>query len=387
MQTRYNFVTAAFFALSFTLFSCSKEPSADPENNLSALPKQVINPADNISTPEKIKLGKLLFWDPVLSGNKDVACATCHHPDYGYTDNLDLPIGANGKGLGSKRCFNSPNSIPYAKRNAPTILNAAFNGIDISGLYDPKAAPMFYDLRAQSLEAQSLGPIAQLEEMRGNNYTENGALDSVVIRLKNIPEYVQLFTNVFGNNNINTENIGKAIACFERTLITTETPFDLYMRGEKNALSDKQKSGMTVFLNAGCNKCHNGPMFSDFKVHVLGVKDNTKLINYDKGQNNTYAFRTPTLRNLKYTAPYMHNGTESTLQDVIKFYADAGRNRGTSANANVSKNQLDKDLPGLVDPEDVDNLVEFLNALSVNNYDKTIPETVPSRLKVGGNIN
>ncbi|RYD70506.1 MAG: cytochrome-c peroxidase, partial [Sphingobacteriales bacterium] len=260
----------------------------------------------------------------------------------------------------------------------------AFNGIDISGIYNPATAPMFYDLRAKSLEEQSLKPIGSLEEMRGNIFSAETATDSVVNRLKNIPAYEVMFKNAFGENSINAQNIAKAIASFERTLITTNTPFDNFMRGDDDALSKKQKTGMTIFIDAGCNRCHNGPMLSDFKTHVLGVEDNSKLTASDDGENGTYAFRTPTLRNLKYTAPYMHSGTINTLEDVVKFYNKTGRRE--SQNPHVSSASLARELPGPIKPEDISSLIDFLNSLNAETFDKSAPATVPSGLKVGGNI-
>jgi cytochrome c peroxidase len=134
---------------------------ADParEERVDALPIAFISPADNPTTPEKIELGRALFYDPILSGHKDVACASCHHPEYGYAEGLDVSIGVGGQGLGESRTFASPGRIPFVRRNAHTILNTAFNGIDAQGKYDPRRAPMFWDLRAESLERQALEPI------------------------------------------------------------------------------------------------------------------------------------------------------------------------------------------------------------------------------------
>lgn len=139
----------------------------------SALPQVVEAPSDNPTSPAKVALGKLLFWDPILSGNKDDACSTCHHPDFGYAENLDTSIGVNGIGLGRARRFAFPNSIPFVKRNSQSLLNTAFNGIDQQGHYSPSTAPMFWDVRVQSLEAQAVVPVKTLEEMRGNGYSRS----------------------------------------------------------------------------------------------------------------------------------------------------------------------------------------------------------------------
>ncbi len=201
---------------------------------ISALPQAVKAPQDNPSSSDKAALGKLLFWDPILSGHKDVACASCHHPQSGYTDNRDLSIGVNGVGLGEDRRFASPNSIPFVKRNSQTLLNVAFNGIDEAGGYDPATAPMFWDMRVGSLEIQALEPIKAFEEMRGDAYDEGKAVDAVIARLKTISEYRALFAKAFGGaNSITAGNLGKALATFERTLLANNSPFDRYMRGSR----------------------------------------------------------------------------------------------------------------------------------------------------------
>lgn len=366
--------------------SKTKLSITDSLSQFAALPKTISHPADNPPTPEKIKLGKLLFFDPILSGSKDVACATCHHPSTGYAETLPISIGVNGKGFGSKRHFVSPNEIPFTKRNAHTIINTAFNGIDNEGNHDPKHAPMFWDLRVESLEKQALEPIKALEEMRGLQHEESEVLEIVIRRLKAIPEYRQLFADAFGEENeIDTENLGKAIAAFERSLVTNNSRFDQYMRGDKTAISLSELDGFMEFKKAGCGNCHNGPMFSDFKMHVLGVPESELLPEPDTGLNGTYAFRTPTLRNLRFTFPYMHNGSLNSLQRVLEFYEDIsdGKNR----NPDVPNEQLDP----LIDEvelrvKNMNPIISFLNTLNDTSFDKSEPESVPSGLPVGGNI-
>ncbi len=352
---------------------------------LSALPAAANSPPGNQPNPAKLALGRLLFWDPILSGNKDVACATCHHPKFGYAENLDISIGVNGIGLGSARQFASPNVIPFVKRNSQTILNTAFNGIVSQGHYDPAAAPMFWDIRAQGLEAQALLPIQTLEEMRGHAYSEENAVETVVARLRAVPKYRQLFTRAFGSGPaINSDNLGKALAAFQRTLVANNSPFDRYMRGDRSAMTGAQIQGMRRFERAGCINCHSGPMFSDYKLHVLAIPDNRKLPESDQGANHTYAFRTASLRNLAYTAPYMHSGVFRTLDDVLDFYDDARRR---PRNRNVGRDQLDpllRRLRGVDDSEE--ELIEFLSALNDDSFDKTIPTLVPSGLRPGGRI-
>jgi len=352
---------------------------------LSALPRAITAPPGNQATPAKVNLGRLLFWDPILSGSKDVACATCHHPKFGYAENLDISIGVNGVGLGSTRQFAFPNSIPFVKRNSQTILNTAFNGIDSQGRYDPVTAPMFWDLRAKGLEAQALLPIKTFEEMRGHAYSEENALDNVVARLRAVPEYRRLFNTAFGSDpGISAENLGKALAAFQRSLLANNSPFDRYMRGDSGAMTSAQIQGMRRFERVGCANCHSGPMFSDYQLHVLAVPDNRKLPDSDPGANHTYAFRTASLRNLAYTPPYMHSGAFSTLDDVLDFYDDVRRR---PRNRNVGRDQLDPLLRRLRGVDDSESeLIEFLNALNDGSFDKTVPTRVPSGLPPGGRI-
>lgn len=377
----------------FVLSSCVENQNAKVAENvpkvstaITALPKTIKAPKDNPASEAKELLGQLLFFDPILSGNKDVACATCHHPSNGYAEFLDISIGANARGFGSKRKFNSPNDIPFVKRNAQTILNTAFNGIDTRNRYNPEDAPMFWDDRAKSLEKQALEPIKAFEEMRGHGFEEAEILDEVVRRLKEIQEYNVLFEQAFQQENaITVENLGKAIATYERTLVTNNSRFDHYMRGDGNAILLSEKDGFELFKSVGCVNCHNGPMFSDYKIHVLGVPKNSKLPIPDLGFNDNLGFRTPTLRNLRFTAPYMHNGSLKNLKQVLEFYEDISN--GKERNKLVSKGQFDPFVHELeLSVKEMSLIISFLNTLNDENFDKTIPKSVPSGLSVGGNI-
>ena len=385
---RKSKILLVFFIAIVCLYACHKEevlvtPPVTTVTERSNPFAKIKTPADNPITVAKTNLGKLLFWDPILSGNKDVACVSCHHPNFGYAEDLDISIGSNGVGLGSTRHFQTPNTIGFVKRNAHTVLNTAFNGMDVNDNYDPVNAPMFWDKRKNSLELQSLEPIKSLEEMRGHNFTDSTALDSVVARLKNIAEYRQLFALAFeSESSINAENIGKAIATFERTLTAINSRFDGYQRGDKAVLTDIEITGFQLFNTIGCTNCHNGPMFSDYQLHVLSVTDNVKVPT-DKGANNKYAFRTASLRNLKFTAPYMHNGLYTDLEQVLDFYDVAAD--GRSGNANVKSEEIDPKVRELK-VRNKQALIAFLLSLSDDNFDKSIPTKVPSQLNVGGNI-
>lgn len=365
----------------------TKAKEIDDITKLAALPTEIPTPADNPTSPEKVALGRLLFFDPILSGHKDVACATCHHPEFGFAESLEISIGVNGRGTGSNRDFSTHSDIPFVKRNSQTILNAAFNGLTLTSSADASNAPMFWDLRAKSLENQSLEPIKSFEEMRGHRYSEAAALDSVVNRLKKIAEYRRLFQEAFAiPDAINSRNLARAIAAYERTLVGGNSRFDQYMRGDRNALSVNEIDGMQLFLKSGCAKCHNGPMLSDYKVHALGVPDNEKLPQSDAGVDNQYKFRTPSLRNLRFTAPYMHSGKIKTLEHVLEFYEDLAGDK--IRNPLVGKEQIDPIVEILqVDFKDISLIVEFLNTLNDDQFDRTIPKRVPSGLPVGGNLN
>jgi len=362
---------------------------------ISALPQTVNSPPNNPLTTDKSALGKLLFWDPILSGNRDVACATCHHPFNAYAEDRDLSIGVNGVGYGRNRRFQPSNSMPFVKRNSPTMVNVGFNGINQTGEYNPANAPMFWDIRVRSLETQALEPIKAFEEMRGDAYPEDKALETVVARLNAIPEYRALFNKAFGGENaVTATNLGKAIASFGRSLISNNSPFDRYMRGDRSAMTAAQLEGMERFERVGCIECHNGPMFSDYKVHVLGVPDNSTLPQSDRGmadmpvafrtasfEGTPYAFRTASLRNLRDTSPYMHNGRFSTLRGVLDFYDDLPRN------PNVRRDDVDPLAQRLGEVNDAaDAIVAFLEALNDNSFDKVIPLRVPSGLTPGGRI-
>jgi cytochrome c peroxidase len=382
------------------------EVGAVGQSVASALPSTPQAPGDNPTTPAKVALGRLLFWDPLLSGPQDVACATCHHPQDAYAENRDLSLGVTGIGLGRFRRQAPGSSIPIVKRTSPTVLNVAFNGIDESGRYDPATAPAFWDNRIRSLESQALEPLKSLEEMRENTYPEDEAVARVVKKLQANAEYQSLFAGAFGSEQpVNAENLGRAIAAFMRSLLANNSPFDRYMRGDRSAMTEKQVRGMQRFEEIGCIRCHNGPMFSDYKLHVMGVPDNPALPASDGGAQkppcpaspqeprtaasraacDSYAFRTASLRNLEFTFPYGHNGTFRTLSAVVGFYESTIA--GSSRNPNVRYEELDPRLRELknVDEEDVD-LIEFLYALSDGSFDRTIPERVPSGLPVGGRI-
>ena len=368
---------------------------ATAQGRLAALPLERPASADDPATPEAVALGRLLFWDPILSGEKDVACATCHHPDFGYSDGLDLSVGTGGAGIGTARAFAPGRPARPVKRNSQTVLNVAFNGLSAGAAPTAASAPMFWDIRVRSLESQALEPIKAVDEMRGAAYSEHRAVSTVVSRLNAVKEYRQLFARAFRDDpRVNERNLGRALAAFQRTLVAAHAPFDRYMRGDTAALSAEQVRGMERFLSTGCVNCHTGPMFSDFSAHVLAVPDNPRLAESDSGVNGTYAFRTPSLRNLSVTGPYMHNGVFTTLPEVIDFYQRISRgggrrgDRGTRGlNPLVSRERIDPLARQLnMRGRGQRDLIAFLRALDDPGFDRTVPDRVPSGLTVGGRL-
>jgi cytochrome c peroxidase len=395
---------AAGFVALFLAAVASGGSRAQPEPPpFAALPLNAPAPADNPTTPEKVALGRLLFWDPILSGGQDIACATCHHPAFGYSDGRDLPIGTGGKGMGPARAFPG-GTTPLVRRNSQTILNVAFNGIDARGQADPAHAPMFWDSRAQGLEAQALIPIESLQEMRGGATVEGAGVGAAVTRVARVGEYRRLFQRAFGadpayrpDNIVSARTLARAIAAYERSLVVTDAPFDRFMRGDKTAMTEIEQRGMAAFEGHNCTLCHSGPMFSDYKLHVIGVSDNSKLDDYDPGAERRYAFRTPSLRNLAYTAPYMHSGLIADLGSAVGFYKSVGGgapllthfdtprlvNGHRILGSPVGREALDPLLRQVTVNSELDDIVAFLGALN-GTFDRTIPRRVPSGLRPGG---
>lgn len=268
------------------------------------------------------------------------------------------------------------------------MLVTALSLVAGSGAIDPRYAPMFWDVRVRGLEAQALVPIETYEEMRGTGHPELGAVDGTLARLRAIPGYVRRFRQVFGGAQpVTAVNLGRALAAFERTLVANDSPFDRYMRGDRMALRPDQRRGMDQFQVAGCDQCHRGPMFSDYKVHTLGVPESPRLEQPDAGAGGSFGFRTPTLRNLALTAPYMHNGVFTTIDEVMTFYQDVQLMKAERVrNPHVSDGQL---APLLFEGDpaaDWSAIPAFLEALNDPQFDRTAPPQVPSGLPVGGAI-
>ncbi len=277
-----------YFLLAIGSISLFFSPSPVLSAEFKPLPAIAPIPEDNPMSREKTELGKMLFFDPRLSGSNWISCATCHNPVFAFTDRIALALG---------------HGMAEGPRNTPTVLNAAFLKVQ------------FWDGRVKTLEEQALGPIEAEKEM-------NQKLDTAILKLKGIPEYMRRFKEVFrGENPINKGNIAKAMAAFERTLITPNSPFDRYLSGDKQALSDSAQKGMALFKDKGCLGCHSGPALSDSDFHQIKVPGSTDLGRYlvTKKDGDKHAFRTPSLRNIELTAPYMNNGSVPTLELAVKI--------------------------------------------------------------------
>ncbi|MFE8703143.1 cytochrome-c peroxidase [Cytobacillus sp. FJAT-54145] len=278
-------------------------------------------PAENPMTDEKIELGKQLYFDARLSGNNKLSCASCHAPGAGYGDGLATFIGFEGF---------------EGHRNSPTVIN--------SGYYEE----YFWDGRAGSLEEQALGPIQSEVEMNQN-------LDELITELNSVPGYVDSFDHVF-SEQITADNIAKAIAAFERTIVVTDTAFDRYLQGEEDAISVEAKEGMKLFAGkANCISCHAGPLLSDHNYHNLGMGGDDGRFAVTGNENDKGKFRTSGLRGVAHTAPFMHDGSLATLQEVVEYYNTGG---GAHPNKSVLMQPLS------LSETEVSALVAFLESMS-----------------------
>lgn len=284
-------------------------------------------PADNPYSKEKAELGRLLYFDKRLSADNSVSCASCHHPKFAFADGQAVSTGIKGQKGG---------------RSAPTVFNRAYS------------LAQFWDGRAATLEDQAKGPMANPIEM---GFTH----EALVGRLKEAPGYRARFKTVFGTEDFTIDHVAKAIATYERTVLSGNSAYDKYKAGDKKALSASQIRGMALFFGkARCDSCHEGINFTTNAYHNLGI--GTDKPNPDEGRYivtknpaDWGAFKTPTLREIARTAPYMHDGRFTTLEEVVEFYDKGGiPNKNLESTLKVLK---------LTDAEKKD-LVAFLNALS-----------------------
>ncbi len=300
----------------------AQEPSAT-QRAAYRRPDTIPFPKDNAYTPAKAALGKMLFFDTRLSRDKNLSCASCHNPSFGWEVPFAQAIGAGGKPLG---------------RHAPTALNQAWS------------SHLFWDGRAPTLEAQARGPIEASVEM-------DLPMTVAVERLKTVQGYLQAFDKAFPKEGLTADNVLKAIATFERTIVTGDTPFDRWMRGDTKAVSDEVKRGFAVFEGkARCASCHSGWNFTDNKFHDIGLATNDPgRMGVTRTAADQHAFKTPSLREIAARAPYMHVGQITTLEGVIAHYITGGEQR-PSLSPQMKPLQLSR--------QAVQDLVAFMRSLS-----------------------
>jgi cytochrome c peroxidase len=248
-------------------------------------------PADNSMTKEKIELGKMLFFEPRISSSGVISCATCHNPALGWSDRIPRAVGHDGQ---------------VGERNTPTVLN--------SGFFEAQ----FWDGREDDLEGQALGPIEAEVEMAMS-------LEDAIERLKEFDEYKEQFAAAYpdhdGDNVINADHVAKALATFQRTLNTPNSPLDRWLAGDTGAMTPQQKRGMALFADNGCVACHSGPALTDsgfHRIQVPGSEDEGRFLVTGK-ERDRFAFKTPTLRNVAVTYPYMNNGETASLEEAIRI--------------------------------------------------------------------
>jgi cytochrome c peroxidase len=435
------------------------DPSVPPVDDIQVIIEQfelaplpsIPYPPDNRFMAERVALGQLLFFDPILGGESapwvkeaagvdpyryranDVACATCHFPGLAFADGRRLGAGVAGAqfddlDLGPERVVPGPSLITGEEvgtepRNTPTILNAAFNGLNSP--HPTADSFQFMDGRVTGgLEEQAMLPITSRDEMAGDAFgrdvlgddlTPEAIQDSVAARIRGIPEYVERFKQAFAGEvtdsaDISVDHVARAIAAFERELITPGSRYDRFLAGDRGVLDTIEQEGFRLFFGKGlCGDCHFGPMLSDFTFRVQGVGDDYDSVipgfggksgdgrdlgrfHADPAQHadQMYAFRTLTVRDVELTAPYFHSGSAGTLREVVEFY-----NRGGEGPEDISDQVLaaagatrDPSIRRLnLTPDEMDAIVAFMRTttapvqLGPLGFDLTaVPSRVPSGL-------
>ncbi|HUT08949.1 MAG TPA: cytochrome c peroxidase [Thermoguttaceae bacterium] len=316
----------------------SPPPGEKPGESVAQLPEVPLGlppvpvPADNPMTPEKVKLGKLLYFDKRVSQDGTISCATCHDPQMAWAEHEPTSTGI-------KDAHGEPQ---MGGRNSPTVINAAY------------ATSQFWDGREPDLEAQAIGPV-------GNPIEMGHTMEAVVEVFAKIPGYERLFQEAFGSG-VTEKGFAQAIAAFERTVLSGNSPYDQFKAGDDAALDDVQKEGLALFTES-CANCHTPPLFSNYRFYNAGVGMDKE--DPDKGRmavtddpRHMGAFRVPALREVANTAPYFHDGSVPTLEEAVALMAGGGKD-----NANLSaflKSVREAELT----EEDQAKIVEFLKALS-----------------------
>lgn len=334
-----QFVAGVALCALLSLFGGTARADAPTDAQRAAFrrPDTIPFPKDNPYAPEKAALGKMLFFDTRLSRDKNISCASCHNPSFGWEVPFAKAIGAGGKPLG---------------RHAPTALNQAWS------------KNLFWDGRAPSLEEQAKGPIQAPAEM-------DLPLATAIARLKEVQGYNAAFAKAFPRDGLTEQTMVQAIATFERTIVTGDTPFDRWLRGDARALSESAQRGFAVFTGkANCAACHTGWNFTDDKFHDTGLTtEDVGRMGVSKDATDKHAFKTPSLREIAARAPYMHQGQVATLEAVVVHYVTGGQ-------ARPSRSTLMKPVP--LDRQEIQNLVAFMQALSSPQATQAMPN-LPAR--------
>ncbi len=302
-------------------------------------------------TPERVRLGRWLFFDKRLSADNTIACATCHKPEHAFSEPTPVSTGIDGQKGG---------------RKAPSFVNQAWTPLP----------HFFWDGRAASLEEQAGGPMINPIEMGNKNH------DVVVAKIAAISSYPKYFKEAFGSEEVTIERMTKAIADYERTRMSGNSAWDRWRAGDDNAVSDDVKKGHRLFFgNAFCSNCHLGQNLTDSKFHNLGVGWDPQAKKFaDEGRYavtkmpaDRGAFKTPSLRDVSKRAPYMHDGSVKTLEEVVKFYSKGGQ-----PNPHLSR-KIDRRFAEQLDFSDqqVNQLVKFMEALDGEGYQDTAPAAFP----------
>lgn len=337
-------IKLALGAIVFIVLSVSLQATEDMSKWLR--PEEVPQPEDNKLTPERIELGKLLYFDVRLSKSGKISCATCHHPKQGWSDLVPTPKAIGHEGA-------------VGPRNSPVVLNTAYQN------------RQFWDGRVKTLEEQALGPIEADVEM-------NMPLEELIPKLNAIQGYVALFEKAYPGEGLTEITLAKAIASFERTIVSTISPFDKYAMGEEDAISAKAKKGFAIFKGkARCIFCHDGFNFSDGSFHNIGLQDG-ELQGKELGRYLTKrraawygAMKTPTLRDTTKSAPYFHDGSVATLHEAAHICGNGGRYKHNVKNKSTF--MIDRGLT----KQEISDLVTFVESLTGPDMKLKIPTKFP----------
>jgi len=297
-----NFKIKFLFTLNLVIACTFQMAAREPENYPApfGLPP-VPFPKDNPYSKQKAELGRLLYFDTCLSANEKISCASCHATTRAFADPNPLSEGILGR---------------IGTRHAQTVINAAYN------------RSQFWDGRVKTLEEQAKGPIANPNEMSTFHDSEISYAECQK-RVKKNPAYLKMFKDVFGDEECSVDQITKAIATFERTILSGNSPYDRYKAGDKTAMTEEQIDGYRIFKKVGCANCHAEPLFTDGRFLNIGVgmdAEKPDLGRYEitKDDKDYGGFKVPTLREVAHSYPYMHDGSQKTLEEVIEYYDKGG---------------------------------------------------------------